>query len=53
MGDAVTIGCLMMASCDMPERLWELAGARGSSCEGLDDFPGPEVLALLAEVWRT
>ena len=53
MGGAVTIGRLMMASGDMPEGRWELAGARGSGYEGLDDSPRPKVLALLAGVRRT
>ena len=53
MGGAVTIGHLMMASGDMPEGRWELAGARGSGCEGLDNSPRPKVLALLVGVRRT
>ena len=53
MGGAVTIGHLMMASYDMLKGHWELAVARGSDCEDLDDSPGPEVLALLARVQRT
>ena len=53
MGGAVTIGLLMMASGEMLEGRWESAGARGSGCECLDDFPGPEVLALLGGMRRT
>ena len=50
MGGAVTIGRLMKASGDMLERRWESTGARGSGCEGLDNSPGPEVLALFVGV---
>ena len=52
MDGAVTIGRLMMASGDMPEWRWELAGDRGSGCECLDNSLGPEVLALLVGVQR-
>ena len=52
MGDAVTIGRLMMASGDMLKGRWESIGALGSGCEDLDDFPRPEVLTLLAGVRR-
>ena len=52
MGGTVTIGCLMMAFGEMPEGHWELAGARGSGCECLDDSLEPEVLALLVGVRR-
>ena len=52
MGGEVTIGHLMMAFGNMREGRWESVGARGSSCEGLDDSSGPEVLTLLAGVRR-
>ena len=53
MGDAVSIGRLIIDSSDMSEGSSESAGARacvaigGSGCEALDDSPGLEVLALL------
>ena len=52
MGGTVTMGLLMMASGDMPEGIWESVRALELGCEGLDDSPRPEVLALLAEVRR-
>ena len=49
MGGAVSIGRLIMDSSDRSEGTSKSAG--GS--EGLDDLPGPEVLALLAGGRRT
>ena len=54
MGDAVSIGHLIIDPGDMLEGSLESAGARacvateGSGCEALDDSPGLEVLAVLA-----
>ena len=53
MGNAVSIGCLIIDPGDMLEGSSESAGARacvatgGSGCEALDDSLGLEVLALL------
>ena len=52
MGGTVTMSHLMMASGDMPKSISESVRAFGSSCGGLDDSLGPEVLALLAGVRR-
>ena len=55
MGDAVSIRRLILDPGDMLEESSKSIGARacvairGSGCEALDDSPGPEVLALLAE----
>ena len=51
MGSAVSIGRLIIDSDDMSVGTSESAG--GSGYEALDDSPGPEVLALLAEGRRT
>ena len=46
MGDAVTIGLLMMASGAMPERCWVSAGPWESGCPCLDVSSRPEVLTV-------
>ena len=59
MGDAVTIGCLIIDSGDMSEgssksaRAWACVAIGGSGCGALDDSSGLEVLALLAGGRRT
>ena len=48
MGGIMIMGHLIMASGDMSKGNWDSIEALGSGCEGLDDSPRCEVLALLA-----